>query len=71
MILARILIAIIIGGLALIGYLLYLLAAINRRDPKWIIWETSKGLNGSKLGVCESALSRQPRSVFGLAAKAG
>jgi hypothetical protein len=34
MILTRILIAIIIGGLALIGYLLYLLAAINRRDPK-------------------------------------
>jgi len=34
MILARILIAIIIGGLALIGYLFYLLAAINRRDPK-------------------------------------
>jgi hypothetical protein len=32
--LARILVAIIIGGLALIGYLLYLLAAINRRDPK-------------------------------------
>ena len=29
MILARILVAIIIGGLALIGYLLYLLAAIN------------------------------------------
>ncbi len=34
MTLARILIATIIGGLALIGYLLYLLAAINRRDPK-------------------------------------
>jgi hypothetical protein len=35
MILARILVAIIISGLALIGYLLlYLLAAINRRDPK-------------------------------------
>jgi hypothetical protein len=34
MILARILIAIIIGGLALIGYLLYLLAGSNRRDPK-------------------------------------
>jgi hypothetical protein len=34
MILARILIAIIVGGLALIGYLLYLLAAINRGDPK-------------------------------------
>jgi hypothetical protein len=34
MILARILIAIIIGGLALIGHRLYLLAAINRRDPK-------------------------------------
>jgi|HubBroStandDraft_2_1064218.scaffolds.fasta_scaffold3282763_1 hypothetical protein len=34
MILARILVAIIIAGLALIGYLLYLLAAIKRRDPK-------------------------------------
>jgi hypothetical protein len=34
MTLARILIAIIIGGLALIGYLLYLLAGSNRRDPK-------------------------------------
>jgi hypothetical protein len=34
MILARILIAIIIGGLALIGYLLYLLATIDRHDPK-------------------------------------
>jgi hypothetical protein len=36
MLLARILIAIIIGigGLALIGYLLYLLRASNRDDPK-------------------------------------
>jgi hypothetical protein len=34
MTLARILIAIMIGGLALIGYLLYLLAGINRGDPK-------------------------------------
>jgi hypothetical protein len=34
MLLARILIAIIIGGLALIGYLLYLLRATNRDDPK-------------------------------------
>jgi hypothetical protein len=34
MILARILIAIIIGGLALIGYLLYLLRATNRDDLK-------------------------------------
>jgi hypothetical protein len=34
MILAGILIAIIIGGLALIGYLLYLLGAFDRRNPK-------------------------------------
>jgi hypothetical protein len=34
MILTRILIGIIIGGLALIGYLIYLLRATNRDDPK-------------------------------------
>jgi len=34
MILARILIAIIIGGLALIGYLLYLLRVTNRDERK-------------------------------------
>jgi hypothetical protein len=34
MILAGILIAIIIGGLALIGYLLYLLRGTNCDDPK-------------------------------------
>jgi hypothetical protein len=70
MILDRILIAIIIGGLARIGYLLFLLAPIAA-ILNGLFGKHPRDQNGSKLGVCESVLSRQPRSVFGLAAKAG
>jgi hypothetical protein len=70
MILDRILIAIIIGGLARIGYLLFLLAPIAA-ILNGLFGKHPRDQNGSKLGVCEGALSLRLQREFGLAEKAG